>query len=263
MASIPSCSIRFQFALGDGHRQAGFLSSGSMTKPRFLSWREIVGIVGRAFFFFPPFVTNDPFPVAQAVKQLPNIVRLAVKFTQAGNPAAGEMLSGASAKERVPDYSVEAQGLRSVNLQVLVRGQSYFLCLWYPPSTPSSSSNCLALGPAIAFLQATHSTSSTAQRSHTHTWAWVDNREVEITVLTLSPTCRLCQWQWTPQHQQPWKTWYCRDCLHLAGQSPSTRLATPFLILQFTVGFNIPESENAISIFYRLIMSWPQTWFHN
>lgn len=81
------------------------------------------------FFFFFPFVTNDPFPVAQAVKQLPNIVRLAVKFTQAGNLAAGEMLSGASAKERVPDYSVGARGLRSVNLQVLVGGQNHFLCL--------------------------------------------------------------------------------------------------------------------------------------
>lgn len=73
--------------------------------------------------------TNDPFPGAQAVRKLPNIVRLAVKLTQAGNPAAGEMLSGVSAKERVLDYSVGAWGLRCRNLRVLVGGQSYVLCI--------------------------------------------------------------------------------------------------------------------------------------
>lgn len=52
--------------------------------------------------------TNDPFLGAQAVRKLPSIVRLAAKLTQAGNPAAGEMLRGASAKERGLDYSVEA-----------------------------------------------------------------------------------------------------------------------------------------------------------
>lgn len=63
------------------------------------------------FFFLIIIFTNDPFPGAQAGRKLPNIARLAVKLTRAGNPAAGEMLSGASAKERVLDYSVGARGL--------------------------------------------------------------------------------------------------------------------------------------------------------
>lgn len=83
--------------------------------------------VGLSGFFYYYYFSKAPFPGAQAVRKLPNIVRLAVKLTQAGNPAAGEMLSGVSAKERVLDYSVRAWGLRCINLWVSVGGQSYLL----------------------------------------------------------------------------------------------------------------------------------------
>lgn len=56
-------------------------------------------------------------------------MKLAVKLTQAGNPEAGEMLSGVPAKERILDYSVGAWGPRCISLWGLVEGQSYLLCI--------------------------------------------------------------------------------------------------------------------------------------
>lgn len=150
-------SLRFLFAPEDGCRQAACLLSGSLIKARISSW-EVVG----TFFFF--FLNSDPFLLAQAVWKLLNIVRLTVKPTRAGNPAAGGMLSGASAKERVLDYFVGAWGLRSINLQVLVGGHSYLLCIWYPLSITKFK---LPGTEASYHFPTAHSTACTAQRPHT------------------------------------------------------------------------------------------------
>lgn len=107
--------------------QAACLFSGSLIETRISRqrwWRW------SSFFNYYLFIfTNDPLPGSQAGRKLLNTVKLTVKLTRAGNPAAGEMLSGASAKERVLDYSVEARGLRCINLQASVGGQSYLLCI--------------------------------------------------------------------------------------------------------------------------------------
>lgn len=148
-------------------------------------------------------------------------MKLAVKLTQAGNPAAGEMLSGVSAKERVLDYSVGAWGPRCTHLWGLVEGQSYLLCIWYLHSMLHHQ------------VQASwHEASYHFPTDHIQVVpGWADRREVKIAIPALS-----LRMQTFPPPVEMFNTatmvrenLVSSDWLHLSGQPPPTQPAAAFL----------------------------------